>query len=279
MRLKLGNGLIILDILSAILVIIILFFPSNILRFILGIPFLLFIPGYSFLAALYTKKEAMGGIARVALSFTLSIALVALIGFALNYTPWGIRLEPVLVAVFAFVYVVSIVAWWRQRKVKEEERFSVEVYLKFPGLGKSILDKTLNIILILVVLGAIGIVSYILVKPKPREAFTEFYILGQDGKAENYPVDLDVGVKRSVGVGIINHEGKEASYRVEVLLSGTKLTETGPVIMDDGQKWEDTFDFIPEVAGDDQKLEFLLYKDNELEPYFEPIYLWVNVRG
>lgn len=49
--------------------------------------------------------------------------------------------------------------------------------------------------------------------------------------------------------------------------------------IDDGQKWENELDFIPEVAGDDQKLEFLLYMGNELKPYLEPIYLWVNVRG
>jgi uncharacterized membrane protein len=277
MRVKLGNGLIILNVLAIALILCIIFIPSSIIRLILGVPFLLFVPGYALMAALFTKKEGMGGIARVALSFILSIALVALIGFILNYTPWGIRLEPVLYAIFAFVLISSFVAWWRQRKLSEQERFSIEINIKFPGLGQSIWDKTLAIILVITILGAIGVVSYTIIKPKPREAFTEFYILGQGGKAGNYPVDLYVGVKSSVGVGIINHEGKEVSYRVEVLMSGKKLTETGPITMVDGQKWENAVDIIPEEAGDNQKLEFLLYKGDELKPYLEPIYLWVNV--
>jgi uncharacterized membrane protein len=277
MRIKLGNGLIILNILTIVLILVASFIPSNIPRLIFGVPFLLFIPGYALMAALFTKKEGMGGIARVALSFILSVALVALIGFILSYTPWGIKLEPVLYTIFGFVLIISFVAWWRQRKLTEQERFSIEINIKLPGLGQSVGDRTLNIILIITILGAIGVVSYTIIKPKPREAFTEFYILGQEGKAGNYPVDLRVGVKSGVGVGIINHEGEEAIYRVEVLMSGKKLTETGPITMVNGQKWENAVDIIPEEAGDDQKLEFLLYKGNELEPYLEPIYLWVNV--
>ncbi len=68
------------------LVAIIILFPSNILRIILGLPFLLFFPGYTLVAALFTRKEGMGSIERVALSFGLSIAVVPLIGLILNYT-------------------------------------------------------------------------------------------------------------------------------------------------------------------------------------------------
>jgi len=48
------------------------------------------------MAALFIKKEGIGGIAKIALSFGLSIAVVPIIGLILNYTPWGIRIEPAL---------------------------------------------------------------------------------------------------------------------------------------------------------------------------------------
>jgi uncharacterized membrane protein len=139
------------------------------------------------------------------------------------------------------------------------------------------LDQTLAIILIISILGALGIVGYTLTKPKAQEAFSEFYILGQGGKAKNYPVDLFVGVKSSVGAGIINHEGKQTSYRVEVWIGGKQLSETGQITLDNERKWENQVDFVPGEAGDNQKLEFLLYKSDEIKPYLEPIYLWVNV--
>lgn len=278
MRVKLGNGLIILDILSTLLVLVVIFLPSNILRLILGIPFLLFMPGYALMAALFVKKEGMGGIARVALSFTSSIALVAFIGYILSYTPWGIRLEPVIYAIYAFILILSLIAWWRQRKLAKLERFNIDFNLRLPSLGQNATERILAIILIVTILGAIGGLSYIFTKPRPQEDFTEFYVLGQGGKAEEYSTELQVDVKSSVIIGIINHEGKETSYRVEVLLSDTKIAEAGPITIDDERKWENEIDFIPGETGDNQKLEFLIYKGNEVEPYLEPIYLWVNVR-
>ena len=78
------------------------------------------------MAALFAKKEGMSGIERVALSFGLSIAVVPLIGLILNYTPWGIRLEPILYSVASFILITSIIAWLRQRSLTEKERYDIE---------------------------------------------------------------------------------------------------------------------------------------------------------
>ena len=96
MRFRIGNEFISLSVLVIVLVAPIILFPSNILRIILGIPFLLLFPGYALAAALSTKGRGMDAVERVALSFGLSIAVVPLIGLILKYTPWGIRLEAVL---------------------------------------------------------------------------------------------------------------------------------------------------------------------------------------
>ena len=52
------------------------------------------------------------------------------------------------------------------------------------------LDKALSIVLILAILGAIGTLAYVIASPKVGERFTEFYILGLEGKAEGYPKKL-----------------------------------------------------------------------------------------
>ena len=94
MKIRLGSALLPVNLITWILLLLVFLFPSNILRIIVGIPFLLFIPGYTLLSAIFTKKEGMSGIERVALSFGLSITVVPIIGLVLNYTPWGIRLYP-----------------------------------------------------------------------------------------------------------------------------------------------------------------------------------------
>jgi len=59
---------------------------------VLGLLLVLFLPGYSLIAALFPRRDDLDGIEQIALSFGLSIAIVPLIGLALNYTPYGSRL-------------------------------------------------------------------------------------------------------------------------------------------------------------------------------------------
>ena len=278
MRIKLGDGLIPLNLLAWVLILFIIFFPSNILRIILGIPFVLFFPGYTLMAALFTKKEGMGGIERVALSFGLSIAVVPLIGLILNYTPWGIRLEPILYSAASFILIASIIAWLRRRRLTEHERFAIQFQVTMPGWSEGVWGKVLAITVVVAILATLGTLGYVIATPKVGETFTEFYILGQDGKAANYPKELKVGEKGEVIVGVVNHEGKEVSYRVEVVVGSQESTEVGPVVLVNEQKWEGEVGFVPEVAGENQKVEFLLYKDGEVEPCLEPLHLWVDVK-
>ena len=279
MKVKLGNGLVILDVSGALFALIIIFLPSGVLHLILGVPFLLFVPGYALMTALFIKKGEIGGISRVALSFTSSVALVALFGYLLGYTAWGIRLEPVVYTIYAFVLITSLVAWLRWRRLPEQERFEINIALGRPRLGQTMTDRILAVILIITILGAIIGLSYTFTRPKPQESFTEFYVLGNGGKATEYPTDLQLGVESSVISVIINHEGKETEYRVRVLLNGEMIKEISPITLDDEQKWESEVTFVPGDVGDNQKLEFLLYKDNSPDPYLEPVYLWVDVRG
>lgn len=124
-------------ILIAIIVVTLLLFPavaftSGGLRIALGLLFVLFFPGYTLLSALFPKQDDLDGIARVALSFGLSIAVVPLIGLVLNFTPWGIRLYPILISVTLFILAASGVAWYRQRRLAPAQRFRVVVNIKLP---------------------------------------------------------------------------------------------------------------------------------------------------
>lgn len=122
---KLKDELLLINILTILLILAIAFFPIGVLRAILGLPVALFFPGYTLLAALFPRKENLDTIERIGLSFGLSIVMVALIGLVLNYTPWGIRLYPVLFSTTLLIIGSSVVAWFRRRRLSSEERFSV----------------------------------------------------------------------------------------------------------------------------------------------------------
>ncbi|MEE8619401.1 MAG: DUF1616 domain-containing protein [Dehalococcoidales bacterium] len=138
---------------------------------------------------------------------------------------------------------------------------------KVPGLGGEAWGKVLSIVLVTAILGALGMLFYVVAVPKLMEEFTEFYILGLEGKAADYPQRLAVGDEGKVIVGIVNHEGEEVSYRLEVRIDGEKKRNIEPIALDDGQKWEEIVAFTVDKTGDEQKVEFLLYKPGQTEVY------------
>ena len=275
MRIRTGNGLLLLNLLAALLIIIIIFLPPNVLRTILGTLFVIFFPGYALTVALFPKKDGMGGVERIALSFGLSIAVVVFLGLILYYTPWGIRLETVLGSVASFVFITSIIAYFRRKRLPREEHFGTEFHVDLSSRGIGIWDRTLSVFLVIAMLGAFGTVGYLLAVPKVGEPFTEFFLLGLEGKAADYPTELTVGEEGRVIVGIVNNERKVASYRVEVKVDDEKKNEVGPVALEHNEEWEGEVDFVLEKVEDDQRVEFLLYKNDGSEAYLT-LHLWVD---
>jgi len=277
MTIRIRDELILLNILAILLILIIVFFPSSILRVILGLPFILFFPGYTLIGALFPRKTGLDSIERVAWSFGLSIVIVPLIGLILNYTPWGIRLYPMLISVAIFIVTTSAVAWWRRHKLANGERFTISFNLSPPWRGQNTVDKVLSIVLILAVLAAIGTISYALVRPKVGENLTEFYILEMESKASTYPRQLMVGQEGKVILGIANSEHEVVSYRVEVMIDGIVNNDIEGIDLEPGEVWKQEVSFIPEKTGENQKVEFLLYKEKEVEPCLDPLHLWIDV--
>jgi uncharacterized membrane protein len=212
------------------------------------------------------------------LSFGLSITVAPLLGFVLNYTPFGIRLIPMLITLSAFTISLSLVAWFRRMKLPPEERFRVpfERLLKV-NLGQSILDKALSIALIASIIVACAALVYVAVTPKSGERFTKFYILGPNGMASDYPVDLMVGEEGKVIIGIVNHECEDITYKIVVRLDNETIATIDDIRLTHEEKWEQNFTFKPEKIGENMKLEFLLYRESSNEPY-RTLHLWITVR-
>lgn len=102
-------------------------YPLVYIRQTLGVLFVLFLPGFAFIKMLYpskvpmtTSSENLDAVERIAFSFGLSIALTAMTGLILNYTPWGIRLNPITFSLMALTTVLATVAVLREYKEKPD---------------------------------------------------------------------------------------------------------------------------------------------------------------
>jgi len=97
-------------------------------RYTLGSIFVLWLPGYSFIKALFptrvpvpTGEKELDGIERAALSVGMSLALVPIAGLLLNYTPWGIRVTPVTLSLLGLTVAFATAALLRETAATEEE--------------------------------------------------------------------------------------------------------------------------------------------------------------
>lgn len=139
------------------------------------------------------------------------------------------------------------------------------------------LKKALFISLVVVILATLGGIVYLIATPQADQKFTEFYLLDSQGKAESYPNQVIPDAEVEVTVGVVNHEYQIASYRVDMTINGD-ISETMDVgTLTHQQKWEQKVSFTAPATGE-VKVEFWLYKDNGVEPYFQdPLTLNIKV--
>lgn len=271
---------------------IIVFAPElneSIVRNLLGLSLVLFLPGYSLLAALFPAKSDLEGIERICLSFGLSIATVPLIGLGLNYTPWGIRLLPILISLSVFSFLMCGIAYLRRLKLPKIEAF--EVPLRETSLSikseifkkpESNLDKALAIFLVFSILLSVATFIYVVMTPKEGEHFTEFYILGSDGKADNYSTKYVLGEKGNITVGIVNHEYKPVNYTMEIRLENKSIplpANLQHITLAHNQVWEEPVTFTPSFTGKNMKLDFLLFNETNNNIPYRNLHLWIDVNS
>lgn len=269
----------VIDVIGFILIFTIFIFPDlRAIRIILGIPFVLFLPGYSLVSALFPGKKDLEGLERLALSLGLSLALVPLIGLILNYTPFGIRLYPVSLSLYLFMLAMTEVTYLRRADLPPKARFSIDFRSHIPKWSNmESEDKILAAGSVIAVIAA-GLGGYFLGPSHHGEEFTEFYILGEGGKMEDYPTDLIVGEEGKLIVGIKNHEYRTENYRVLLTLENNPIESIESIKLNHGENWEEPVTFTVQEPGENMKLQALLYKGENTEPYRE-LHLWITVEG
>jgi uncharacterized membrane protein len=110
----------IIIILSIVTTAIVLINPENpslliYARYVLGTIFILFLPGYSFIKALFPAKD-LDSLEQIALSIGMSLVLVPITGLILNYTQWGIRTTPITLSLLALTAVLATAAIIREQQ-------------------------------------------------------------------------------------------------------------------------------------------------------------------
>jgi len=137
------------------------------------------------------------------------------------------------------------------------------------------IDKPFSILIIaIIILGVIGII-YTIFSPG-NEKFTEFYLLGANGKAGDFPTNLTPSQTGNLTVGVTNHEQGTSNYRI-VIKNNDQIFKEENITLHNGEKKEIQIKFKLDQPGE-YKLEFNLYKMPNNEKIYRSLFLLVNVQ-
>ncbi|MBL7125902.1 MAG: DUF1616 domain-containing protein [Dehalococcoidales bacterium] len=281
-RKRVEIDLLLINFLTGILLVIVFTDSLPWLRVILSIPFIILFPGYALMGALFPGKDSLDKVNRTALSLGFSIFIVVLTGILLNHLPWGIGLHSIVLSISIFTFALSVTAWYIRGRYYPDERYNVgfkSVRLDFTNSFKppTKVHLSLFILILCAIIAVAGGYSYMMADSSEKQPFTEFYILGIENRADSYPLELKLGERGEVTVGIVNREYEATNYRIEVVVEDNKTYELFPIVLAPEEKWHGELEFIPEPVVKRQKVEFWLYKDADRSG--EVRYLWVNVKA
>ena len=68
------------------------------------------------------------------------------------------------------------------------------------------------------------------------------------------------GPYETVILGMVNQEGQDTTYQVEVTINGETTDSIDNLSLADDERWEQRVAIVPTHTGDNQKVEFLLFK-------------------
>lgn len=252
------------------------------IRWALGVPFVLLLPGYVIVAALFPARptieqtagpESPGWPARFGLSLVGSGIVVAVVGVALS-VGGVLRLVPVVLTLAAITGVGALATWIRRRGVDAPTRADPFGVVSLRGLSGRLGLSTLQTVTFgVAVIALVGAVAYAGGTPMVEDPYSEVSLLGGEDSetllGANDTVTLQNGAENAVSLRLENHEGQSTTYGIvgqvqRIGPDGTVLetqeVDRGQITVADGETVVVDRRIDPGMTGDAIRLRYLVYE-------------------
>lgn len=255
--------------------------------------FLLFLPGYSAVSAIWPEKHTgkkdsknphssrgITALERLALGTGLSIGIASLASLALSLTS-GIELRAMALLMFAITTGLALLAWLLRQMVPEDRRYTVSITsFHLPSRGPlSFADRLFALMVVsALVIGSV-FVAYTVTQSGNVEPYTEFYLLDVNGTIHDLPDNLALGETATLQLVLSNHENKDVSYNVIVIIRNEAQTPIETVIdynvtVENSDTTARTIGFVLNSTGN-FRLDANVYREGVSEIYISAN-LWVR---
>ncbi len=260
-----------------------------IIGLLLGLPLVLYLPGYTLTQALFRKRpaeqkpqhaparpksfeqepktaplrlgHAIGKADQLILSLGLSLAIDILVGFVLSI--FSIQLEA-LSWTFALGLLIALcasLALFIRRHVNAETTTSVRA----PQLRLTWLDAAFLLLALCITLNAVWLA--VNRPPVPQPSFTQFWMLPANSPSKICAVSL----------GVQNFETTSLTYSVAMTVNNVAVTPSWPkIVLTPQQKWVQQVPITPE-AQNDLHVEAQLFRTDQPHTAYRDVHLTFHV--
>lgn len=288
----------------------------RIVRIGLAIPLVLFFPGYALISVLYPRRTprenvesqaldphrldvltalprnyGINGIERLALSVVMSITVVPLLVFGLNFTPLSLTPAPIIGALGVLIILLATVALVRRLRTPSDRRFTIFHRVVLPrdieptGYRRLVLGKlrgggsagewAARLLLTLSIVIFAGSIAYAAsAPPAERKTFTEAFLVAEDEggnlTTDSVPREFTQGESEELVLGLTNHEHERVEYVVVVkvqrisdgVVSEEERQGEFSVSLAHGETRYHRHDVRPTMRGENLRLTYLIYRDS-----------------
>ncbi|MBN2550182.1 MAG: DUF1616 domain-containing protein [Anaerolineales bacterium] len=257
----------------------ILLAPIPILDFSLILLSLFFVPGYAFLTAVFPGQGSLGQVQRLTASLGLSPLIAGALMLIASFA-WQVNQVTIFLLLLFWTAPLCIIAWKRRASLPPETRYLPKWRIPFPTWSnKSRLDKWLlasqaAVLVIMLLVG--GRLLWLTSNIQPQ--FTEFYLLGSQGKAGNYPDLVPPGSPAGIIVGIVNQLGEPQEYHIYYQINQDPAVKITQITLQPGERWETPISVeLPNVIGK-QKITLFL-SDAQGNRLADSLHVWSGQTG
>jgi len=244
-----------------------------VLRLIVGLIFLLVLPGLALVSALFPRQADLNGIERLALAVGTSISITAGVAALLNFTPWGIELSSMVISIGLITILFAVVGYYRLRNTADDrEAVQSARENKSVRMGGLLFGIAVAILML-----AFGINTYHAVIGEPEENITQLFLQSADGSRLEGPIEVGVGEPVSFMIGVVNHEHAAMPFTVEIL-NNDSVEQIDDFYLENSESWTSTYALHIDNSGENQEVSIFLYKGSEKTPY-RTLHMWVTARA
>lgn len=239
--------------------------PGGLLQALLGLPFLLVLPGYALLAGIDSGSGRLALSERLALSCVLSLAIVMFVAMGLNAFH---RLDLAgLLCTLEAIIAASCAHAYQRRTWSPSGDSDRMARSPFRWRNRSEPVMLIDAVVVACACTSLWVMADTIVVEHAPVPTTAFYLLGEEGTAGRYVETVGCGCRFPVTLGVINNEQDVKLYSIRMRIGDHRPRTLAQITLEPSHSWEERFAVAIEQCGIVHRVVFDLLEGQSESPY------------